>query len=102
MTPEEAIKTITQMLNEFCNEDSYAPECKDAVDMAIDALRKQIPEKPMKSIDSYNENLYKLNCPTCGKYIAYGNSRVGTLNKFTMAPDMCGFCGQRIDWSDEG
>ena len=44
MTPEEAIKTITQMLNEFCNEDSYAPECKDAVDMAIEALKEQ-PER---------------------------------------------------------
>ena len=41
MTPEEAIKTITQMLNEFCNEDSYAPECKDAVNMAISALEAQ-------------------------------------------------------------
>lgn len=69
-----------------------------AVGIAVDAMKRQIPKKPMKSIDSYNENLYKLNCPTCGKYIAYGNSRVGTLNKFTMAPDMCGFCGQTIDW----
>ena len=100
MTPEEAIKTITQMLNEFCNEDSYAPECEDAVDMAISALEKQMPEKPMKSIDVYNENLYKLNCPTCGKYIAYGNSRVGTLNKWTMAPDRCGYCGQAVDFSE--
>ena len=95
MTPEEAIDYLLDPIGKREKHD-------DAIRMAIDALRKQIPKKPMKSIDSYNNNLYKLNCPTCGKYIAYGNSRVGTLNKFTMAPDMCGFCGQRIDWSDEG
>ena len=66
-----------------------------AKEIAMEAMEKQIPKKPMKSIDPYNNSLYKLNCPTCGKYIAYGNSRVGTLNKFTV---MCGFCGQAIDW----
>lgn len=71
-----------------------------AVEIAVGAMHKQIPEKPMKSIDVYNENLYKLNCPTCGKYIAYGNSRVGTLNKWTMAPDRCGYCGQAVDFSE--
>ena len=91
MTPEEAIDYLLDPIGKREKHD-------DAIRMAIDALQKQIPKKPMKSIDSYNDNLYKLNCPTCGKYIAYGNSRVGTLNKFTMAPDMCGFCGQTIDW----
>ena len=71
-----------------------------AVEIAVDAMKRQIPEKPMKSIDMYNENLYKLNCPTCGKYIAYGNSRVGTLNKWTMAPDRCGYCGQAVDFGE--
>ena len=71
-----------------------------AVGIAVDAMKRQIPKKPMKSIDVYNENLYKLNCPTCGKYIAYGNSRVGTLNKWTMAPDRCGYCGQAVDFSE--
>ena len=62
MTPEEAIKTITQMLNEFCNEDSSAPECKDAVDMAIKALEKQIPNKPAERRDKYTGN-YPMYCP---------------------------------------
>ena len=61
MTPEEAIKTITQMLNEFCNEDSYAPECKDAVDMAISALAEQIPRKPQEG----NVHIAYV-CPNCG------------------------------------
>ena len=41
MTPEEAIRVFERMLDEFYNEDSYAPECKDAVDMAIEALMEQ-------------------------------------------------------------
>lgn len=72
-----------------------------AVEIAVDAMKRQIPKKPIKSNDPYSKVLYKLNCPTCGKYIAPGNSVVGTLCKFTTAPDMCGFCGQRIDRSDE-
>ena len=72
-----------------------------AVEIAVEAMEKQIPKKPMKSIDPHNSNLYKLNCPECGKYIAYGNSRVGTLHKWTMTPTMCGYCGQVIDWEGE-
>ena len=38
VTAEESISILERMLDEFYNEDSYAPECKDAVDMAIEAL----------------------------------------------------------------
>lgn len=69
-----------------------------AMEIAVEAMERQIPMKPMESVDTYSENLYKLYCPTCGKYIAYGNSRVGTLNRFKMSPDRCGYCGQAIDW----
>ena len=41
MTPEEAIRILGQMLDEFCNEDAWVQECKDAVDMAIEALKEQ-------------------------------------------------------------
>ena len=72
-----------------------------ACEIAVDAMEKQIPKKPMKRIDPYNNSLYKLYCPTCGKYIANGNSRLGTLNEFTMSSDRCGFCGQAIDWTED-
>lgn len=41
MTNEEAIRVFGRMLNEFCNEDTWMQECKDAVDMAIEALKEQ-------------------------------------------------------------
>ena len=73
---------------------------EEAIDyMAIEA--KKIPKKPMKSIDPYSKDLYKLNCPTCGNYIAHGNSVIGILRKFMIEPDMCGFCGQRICWKED-
>lgn len=95
MTPEEAIDYLQDPIGKREKHD-------EAIQMAIEALEKQIPEKPTIKQDKYNENLFTLYCPTCGKYIAYGNSRVGTLKKFTMAPDMCGFCGQAIDWRIDG
>ena len=71
-----------------------------AVEIAVSAMEKQIPKKPEKVKDRHNKNVYKLTCPACGKYIAYGNSRVGTLHKFTVAPDRCGYCGQAVDFSE--
>ena len=71
-----------------------------AMEIAVDAMEKQIPKKPKKSIDVYSKDLYKLNCPACGKYIAYVNSRFGTLYKWIQAPDRCGYCGQAVDFSE--
>lgn len=96
MTPSEARDYIIR----HCNPDypHGKTEWETAINIAIDALEKEIPQQPMKSIATFNESLYKLYCPTCGNYIGYGNSRVGTLNKFTKATDRCGYCGQKIDF----
>ena len=72
-----------------------------AVTKALEALKKQIPQKAMESIDAYNKNLYKLYCPTCGALVANGNSRVGFMNKVSKGYDRCAACGQAIDWEGE-
>ena len=41
-----------------------------AAEIAVEAMRKQTPQKAMKSIDAYDKNLYKLYCPTCGVLVA--------------------------------
>lgn len=69
-----------------------------AMEIAVAAMRKQIPQKAMKSIDVYDKNLYKLYCPTCGALVANGNSRVGFMNKVSKWSDRCATCGQVIDW----
>ena len=71
-----------------------------ATEIAVEAMRKQTPQKAMKSIDAYDKNLYKLYCPTCGVLVAYGNSRVGFMNKVSKGYERCAACGQAIDWDE--
>lgn len=71
-----------------------------AAEIAVEAMRKQIPQKAMKSIDVYDKNLYKLYCPTCGALVASRNSRVGFMNKVSKGHERCAACGQAIDWQE--
>lgn len=98
MTNEEAIPILKRLQEPEAWEPQISRDAYEALEMAIEALEKEVPQQPMKSIDTFSESLYKLYCPTCGNYIAYGNSRVGTLNKFTEDTDRCGYCGQKIEW----
>ena len=58
-----------------------------AMEIAVDAMRKQMPQKAMKSIDAYDKNLYKLY-------------RVGFMNKVSKGYARCAACGQMIDWEE--
>jgi hypothetical protein len=98
MRPQEAIPILERLQEPKAWEPQISSDAFEALELAIEALKKEVPQQPMKSIDTFSESLYKLYCPTCGNYIAYGNSRVGTLNKFTKATDRCGYCGQKIDF----
>lgn len=75
MTNKEAIEAIK------CN---YPPEnytrLREALDMAIKALEKQTPKKPIN-----------LTCPNCG-FDRIDNSWWG----FTCCPQ----CGQLLDWEE--
>ena len=70
---------------------------QESIDMAIQALEKQIPKKPRKT-DSYRgvlKRVYAYVCPTCGNACLekYMNERQNTM--------FCWNCGQKLDWSDE-
>lgn len=68
----------------------------DAVDVAIQALEKQIPKKPI--MKQYFEDLEEkyLCCPTCGEILT---DRIPADNKTFCFH--CMNCGQKLDWSDE-
>ena len=79
MTYEEAIKVIESNRPTA----GYTILC-EALDIAIEALEKQIPKKPY--LDNDNGIYEKEYCPTCHRSL-FPND------------DHC-ICGQAIDWSN--
>lgn len=83
----------------------HHPECSifaEALGLAIQALEKQIPKKPNKTIDSSLGIKKEIHvCPVCDcdltevYFIAPQESKI--KEKITY----CEACGQAIDWSDE-
>lgn len=101
METQEAIELLECNRIRTCHDCIHAPElrwCRDdckplkALDMAIDALKKQIPVKPVKSKDpryGMGYEYYDWECPTCGGFLAPEPARSG---------DHHCKCGQAIDW----
>ena len=85
MIPEEAIKQLNSVA--IYHFDKYTT---DAIVMAIDALEKQIPKKPLHM----HKNYY---CPICKEdgWILWDDAIPNDMDKY------CGMCGQAIDWSDD-
>lgn len=71
----------------------HHPECSifaEALGLAIQALEKQIPKKPIKSKKQVVRYVNTYYCPTCELGITGTN-----IAKW------CYHCGQKLDWSDE-
>ena len=88
MTPKEAIE-IVENEKPCCGEKLIFTEEEryEALNMAKEALEKQIPKKPLDKTKSMDDYGY---CPNCRKII-------DDYNDF----NFCSTCGQAIDWSDE-
>ena len=82
MTYEEAIE-ILQEEHDYCQEMSYVIK---ALDMAIVALERRIPKKPI--IDDWK----RVRCAN--------EHNLPILCRNRKMP-FCPFCGQQIDWSDD-
>ena len=93
MTESEAIKE----LHKIRPRGGIIPQKRaEALDVAIQALEKQIPKKPiMKQYFEDLEDEY-LCCPTCGEILT---DRIPADNKTFYFH--CMNCGQKFDWSDE-
>lgn len=87
MTPNEAIRRIKEH-NEIHSkkERGFAILITKALDMAVEALEKQIPKKP-----DYED--YDAKCPVCGHEFENNVNDWGC--------SFCQGCGQKLDWSDE-
>lgn len=87
MTYKEAIKNINA-LNAVCGQKGlYDAEFESALELAILALEKQIPKKPLHM----HKNYY---CPICKEdgWMLWDDAIPNDMDKY------CGKCGQAIDW----
>lgn len=101
MTANEAIEKMKNMrlfmhIEDENNDCKFTEDDYKANEMAIQALEKQIPKKPI--MKQYFEDLEDgyLCCPTCGEILT---DRIPADNKTFYFH--CMNCGQKFDWSDE-
>ena len=88
MTESEAVEKLKNMrlfmqITDENNDCKFTEDDYKANEMAIQALEKQIPKKPITD-DRYVMYI----CPRCNEFIK--------INK-----NYCMNCGQKLDWSDE-
>ena len=84
MTIDEA----KEFLMSFKSDNNWGGSIEEALDMAIQALEKQVAIKPDKLVNVFGENEY--NCKECENEIYR-----------SIFYNYCPSCGKKIDWSDE-
>lgn len=92
MTPEEAIKTIQVAIAEV--EWEYPMNYSVAFEVAIEALKKQIPKKPYFGEALGFKGFFGYLCPICRNWLLYPDEIPNSRDSF------CSFCGQKIDWTE--
>lgn len=88
MTYEEVIKALNEPVITFF-EDEY--DHREANNIAIECVKKQIPKKPRITI-------HNGFCPNCKN--AFGKDYVIDAVKYPHWKRYCPVCSQAIDWSD--
>ena len=84
MSPNEAIDYLLDPIGKREIHD-------DAVGLAVDALRKQIPKKAV------GNHYAHMRCPACNHRIPSGG---GSSSR--RRDNWCNYCGQKIDWDRKG
>ena len=97
MTPQEIarIECAIRHIQTATDVDQWAAE------IAVEAMKKQIPVKPKEETDKFNDNLWHLYCPSCKNWIGIWNNRVkhGDMHNNSNS-HICPCCGQAIDWEN--
>nr|DAY13623.1 MAG TPA: LysW biosynthesis protein LysW [Bacteriophage sp.] len=97
MTENEAIREVRFNMSTIGLSDKAAKRVVEARNMAIKALEKQIPKKPIFN-HNLSDTLSVFHCE-CGNVIKVSHD-VGIMDN-NNAPNYCSKCGCRLDWSDE-
>ena len=90
MTVSEAIKEVRFNMSTIGLNNKTAKRVSEAKKIAIQALEKQIPKKPVKSENQVVRYANTYYCPICNLGITGTN-----IAKW------CYHCGQKLDWSEE-
>lgn len=95
MTENEAVEAMQFDLK--IGGEIHSQVLHDAVDVAIQALEKQIPKKPIFN-HNLSDTLSLFHCE-CENAIKVSHD-IGIMDN-NNAPNYCSKCGCRLDWSDE-
>ena len=79
---EDAIRIIEGL------DTSNSEENIKAKKMAVAAMKKQIPQRPVV-------NEWECKCPVCGGITDTPRELIDEFIQY------CGWCGQKLDWSDD-
>lgn len=107
MKESEAIEKLKNMrlymqIEDKNNDCKFTEDDYKANEMAIQALEKQIPKKPNKTIDSSWGTKKEVHvCPVCDYYLTEVHFIEPQKIKSNKKITYCETCGQAIDWSDE-
>ena len=97
MTESRAIELL-EYIRETGNGEAPYVGCAQniAIEMAINALEKQIPKNPIFDFNS-SDTLSKFHCD-CGNIIKVHHD-IGTMDN-NDAPNYCSNCGIKFNWSE--
>lgn len=108
MTEREAVMTLKENYPDACYE-----QLREAIDVAIAALEKQIQKKPVmgyafgekireviKRTDPERAESKTECCPVCGRTLGVSQF-VKTQTGLRFGDPHCKRCGQAIEWEDE-
>lgn len=107
MTESEAIEKLKNMrlfmqITDENNDCKFTEDDYKANEMAIQALEKQIPMKPVRKLRSGMGNDYRDYYCTCGRFIGYEPEVHHYIKNGTIPFGYCSGCGRKIDWGGSG
>lgn len=89
MNAQEALETIKYEVDE----EGHCGYIEDELRLAVEALEKQIPKKPIP------KGKYHFSCPLCKNELGIAREDISVYDM--TPPNFCENCGQALDWSDE-
>lgn len=100
MTEAELIQASIEQLERVSRSMASVGETEDYTEVAINALEKQIPMKPVRKLRSGMGNDYKDYYCACGRFIGY-EPEVHLYIKNGITPfSYCCDCGQKLNFKE--